>query len=85
MGTRLEGDSLKLTVSGGDEMKKTVLITGILGGIGRATAEVFSKQGWLVIGVDRTALRNSAYMDHYIQADIATPAGMKNVFAEVLE
>ena len=85
MGTRLEGDSLKLTVSGGDEMKKTVLITGILGGIGRATAEVFSKQGWLVIGVDRTALHNPANVDHYIQADIVEADDLKTVFSEVRE
>lgn len=76
-------DSLKLTASGGYEMKKAVLITGILGGIGRATAEVFSKQGWLVIGVDRTALSNPAYVDHYIQADIADPIDLNHVFSEV--
>ncbi|MEY3067554.1 MAG: hypothetical protein RLZZ532_4346, partial [Cyanobacteriota bacterium] len=32
--------------------KLVVLITGVLGGIGRATAELFQKNGWYVIGVD---------------------------------
>ena len=33
-------------------MKKTVLITGALGGIGKALCKVFDEQGWTVIGTD---------------------------------
>jgi len=32
--------------------EKIVLITGVCGGIGRATAELFFNKGWFVIGVD---------------------------------
>jgi glucose 1-dehydrogenase len=35
-------------------MKKTVLITGAAGGIGRATVALFAEKGWIVIGVDRS-------------------------------
>ena len=33
--------------------KRIVLITGSAGGIGRATVQLFSEKGWVVIGVDR--------------------------------
>ena len=32
--------------------KKTVLITGVAGGIGRATAALFKKNKWYIIGTD---------------------------------
>jgi nucleoside-diphosphate-sugar epimerase len=36
------------------EKKKTVLITGAAGGVGRATVAYFSARGFQVIGVDRS-------------------------------
>lgn len=53
--------------------KSVVLITGVAGGIGRATAECFSQAGWLTIGVDRRPGENLKGVDHYIQADAAVP------------
>ena len=34
-------------------MPKTILITGVAGGIGRATMTLVAEKGWRVIGVDR--------------------------------
>ena len=38
------------------EKKKTVLITGAAGGVGRATVKYFNERGFRVIGVDRLPL-----------------------------
>lgn len=35
------------------EEKRTVLVTGSAGGIGRAVVKLFAEKGWVVIGVDR--------------------------------
>ena len=48
-------------------MKKTVLITGAGGGIGRAAAEAFLDSGWEVIGVDKYEIRNPLNKIHYIK------------------
>jgi glucose 1-dehydrogenase len=52
-------------------MNKIVLITGASGGIGRATAETFNRQGWFVIGVDKTELKNLPGISHFIIGDVA--------------
>ncbi len=50
-------------------MKKHVLITGVLGGIGQSLAQVFNESGYYVIGLD---LRNEQSIDchEYIQFDL---------------
>ena len=35
------------------DQRRRVLVTGVLGGIGRATAAAFRAEGWWVIGTDR--------------------------------
>ncbi len=50
--------------------QKTVLITGVGGGIGRATLEHFTQKGWRVIGVDRSPLNSDFPANgHFIQAE----------------
>jgi glucose 1-dehydrogenase len=63
------------------ESKKVVLITGAAGGIGRATVQYFSGQGWRVIGVDRHPFGEDYPRDGlFIQADIANPADFETIF-----
>jgi NAD(P)-dependent dehydrogenase (short-subunit alcohol dehydrogenase family) len=51
---------------------KTVLITGVFGGIGYATAKVFKNSGWSVIGVDKQEHEDSeSAIDHFINRDIS--------------
>lgn len=45
---------LELSEKGENEMSKTIVITGASTGIGRATAEYFSKKGWNVAATMRT-------------------------------
>ncbi|MBC8506434.1 MAG: SDR family oxidoreductase [Anaerolineales bacterium] len=62
-------------------MKRTMLITGAAGGIGRATVELFSQKGWQVIGVDRSSYGDS-FPDNglFIQADISNASALESIF-----
>jgi NAD(P)-dependent dehydrogenase (short-subunit alcohol dehydrogenase family) len=64
-------------------MKRNVLITGVAGGIGHATAQLFTEAGWHVIGVDRHQTDNLAGVAHYIHADISQMADSQRIFSEV--
>lgn len=64
-------------------MKRVVLITGVAGGIGRATARVFADAGWTVVGVDRRPEADDVGVDHFINADIADIAESQRIFSEV--
>ena len=65
-------------------MKRVVLITGVLGGIGHATAKVFKSSGWEVIGVDRLKDddKNNA-VDLFIQEDISKDGAVNRIFTKV--
>jgi len=64
--------------------QRTVLVTGAAGGIGRATVELFSHQGWRVICVDRTAFTEPfPYNGIFIQSDISIGQNMSIIFEQV--
>ena len=60
-------------------MKKVSLITGAAGGIGKATADVFRKSGWYVVGVDEKDKVQVQNFDEYIQADVSIPSSWEVV------
>jgi len=62
-------------------MSKTVLITGVAGGIGSATAKLFADEGWRVIGVDRREAEVEG-VHHFIEADISTEEASAQIFEE---
>lgn len=63
------------------EMKRTVLVTGAAGGIGRASVMLFAAKGWRVIGVDRADFGEPFPQDGlYIQLDIAQGENMHAIF-----
>jgi glucose 1-dehydrogenase len=63
---------------------RTVLITGAAGGIGRATLNLFSEQGWRVIGVDRSSYGDGfPNQGLFIEADISEPHDMAAIFDQV--
>jgi NAD(P)-dependent dehydrogenase (short-subunit alcohol dehydrogenase family) len=64
-------------------MKRVVLITGVAGGIGAATAQVFAEAGWHVVGVDRQPVEKLPGVDHFIQADISEPDAPEQIFGAV--
>ncbi|MEA5511318.1 SDR family oxidoreductase [Crocosphaera sp. UHCC 0190] len=60
-------------------MKPVVLITGVAGGIGQATAQYFTHQGWLVIGVDRQKNVQLTDIDDYIITDVSDETQIASV------
>lgn len=66
-----------------EDARRTMLITGAAGGIGRATVQVFSDAGWRVIGVDRAPFGKCfPEQGHFIQADIAEAENLQAIFAQ---
>lgn len=65
-------------------MTKIVLITGVSRGIGNATAKLFSKKGWHVIGVSREDTDDLIEgVDHYIQGDISQLGDVEGIFKNI--
>lgn len=62
-------------------MKRVAAITGVCGGIGRATAKVFNQAGWFVVGVDRSDKDVPTDDVHqFIHADISKVDAPHNIF-----
>src|SRR6266487_1863269 len=62
---------------------KTVLITGVGGGIGRACAHHFFEKGWRVIGVDRADFGDGFPANgHFIKADISHPDSAEEILQQ---
>lgn len=55
-------------------INKTVLITGVMGGIGIKTAEKYKLEGWSVIGLDLISGGNKRYLDDYYSLDLSKSA-----------
>lgn len=63
--------------------KKTMLITGAAGGIGRATVALFAERGWCVIGVDRNDFGDDFPANGlFIKSDISVGANMETIFQQ---
>ncbi len=52
---------------------RTVIVTGVNGAIGTATARAFRAAGWRVIGVDRVPADETEHVDELVVADVARP------------
>jgi len=65
-------------------MKKTILITGTYGGIGYATAKLFKKNGWGVIGIDKEGCdERSDALDLFIERDISIANDMEFIWKTI--
>lgn len=65
-------------------MKRVVAITGVAGGIGRATAKVFYEAGWLIVGIDRREPDNLDEIHRFVQADISETEAPHHVFESII-
>ncbi|MGF1542839.1 MAG: SDR family NAD(P)-dependent oxidoreductase [Pleurocapsa sp.] len=65
-------------------MSRVVLIAGVLGGIGAATAQLFHRSGWYVIGVDiQEAPENTPDLDLFIRGDVSEVADWETIAAKI--
>jgi NAD(P)-dependent dehydrogenase (short-subunit alcohol dehydrogenase family) len=64
-------------------MKQIVLITGASGGIGMATARVFSEAGWYTVGVSRSTPEDNNYLNRFIKVDLRDGESIKLIFEEL--
>ncbi|WP_313654567.1 SDR family NAD(P)-dependent oxidoreductase [Planktothrix agardhii] len=66
--------------------KLVVVITGVLGGIGSATAELFQKNGWYVVGVDLGEVTAPLTgVDLLIRADVSDALAWENIAHQLSE
>ena len=63
-------------------MNPTVLITGVLGGVGQATAKLFQESGWDVIGVDRRD-GNLDSLSEFHRSDVSSEVDLQNLFNKI--
>lgn len=64
-------------------MNKNVLITGVAGGIGHATARTFIKAGWNVVGIDRQDMVKRSRNITFLKRDISDASASENLFKEI--
>jgi len=65
-------------------MSRTALITGVAGGIGRATLALFVQKGWRVVGVDRADFGDDFPRDGlFIKTDISRGVELEVIFESV--
>jgi NAD(P)-dependent dehydrogenase (short-subunit alcohol dehydrogenase family) len=71
-----------------EKNNKTVLITGILGGIGLETARKYHRKGWFVIGIDNRECDSSlikTVIDQYCQIDLSNQDEIKTKVKDLLD
>jgi NAD(P)-dependent dehydrogenase (short-subunit alcohol dehydrogenase family) len=64
-------------------VNKVVLITGVVGGIGSATARVFAEAGWHVIGVDMQEAQGLSGVQDFILADVSKGSDWQRMIKKI--
>jgi NAD(P)-dependent dehydrogenase (short-subunit alcohol dehydrogenase family) len=64
-------------------LNKIVLITGVNGGIGTATAKLFAKKRWHVIGIDKRKVELPSWIHHFIKADVSNMRAWEKISGEI--
>lgn len=65
-------------------MSRNVVITGVLGGIGSATAQLFQSHGWFVIGIDLPDISHLPKgVDLFVSADVSNEDHWQNAVQTV--
>ncbi len=62
---------------------RTVLITGVCGGIGKAAAASFTAAGWSVIGVDRSEPETDLPLERFALVDVSQGDQIRSLFDDL--
>ena len=52
------------------QSKRVAVVTGAVGGVGRATVQLFRESGWYVVAIDQTAASDNGGADEFVQASV---------------
>lgn len=63
--------------------QRRVLVTGVLGGIGRAVATAFRADGWWVVGTDRSEVGGDLPADELIRVDLSEPGAVADLVGQL--
>lgn len=66
-------------------MKKTIVIAGSEGSVGKAAAETFKDGGWYVIGIDQKKTSDNDCIDAYICCNVRDSEAIKSVIDSIEE
>jgi glucose 1-dehydrogenase len=66
-------------------MKRIALVTGVAGGIGRATARLFGEKGWHVVGIDQKPVGKIEGVSHFVTADLSHPEAPEQILRELTD
>ena len=66
-------------------MKRIALVTGVAGGIGRATAHLFGEKGWHVVGIDQKPVGKIEGVSHFVTADLSHPEASEQILRELTD
>ena len=61
--------------------QRVVVITGAAGGVGRAAVDLFHRNDWYVVGIDRTPPAHPTVADRFEVVDLAAGTNVETVFA----
>lgn len=64
-------------------MSRTVVVTGVCGGIGRAIASCFRESGWTVVGVDRREPDATVEIDRFELTDVGQDGAVADLFGRL--
>lgn len=59
-----------------------VLITGVSGGIGSATAALFKGEGWTVVGMDKVKPASDLELDYFFEVDLSSTGQTQGAIAK---
>jgi NAD(P)-dependent dehydrogenase (short-subunit alcohol dehydrogenase family) len=63
--------------------QRVVVVTGAAGGVGHATAELFHREGWYVVGIDRKPHPADMDVDRFEVVDLAQNSNVEETFAAI--